>query len=232
MGNSKGRQEQEVGGRGAKVKRCPQLACCLKCQARCDSSGRQRKGMCLLKSWPRLTPEVHPACAPHLPTLSFPAPALRSHCCAYTFFTPCRTPCLHRVYDALPPESRTAYVQLMVPEPRFNAGNGAQQAATLPSTLSTLSSLRTPLLASSSQLQQQRWKEEEEEAAMALLGKGGPSCALFLAATGDQGYARRMKLGLPLLKQVWLVGKCGCVGNGAGGSRCHGMSGYSVSHLY
>lgn len=179
---------------------------------------------------------------------------------------------MHRVYDALPPESRTAYVQLMVPEPRFNAGNGAQQVATLPSTLSTLSSLRTPLLASSSQLQQQqRWKEEEEEAAMALLGKGGPSCALFLAATGDQGYARRMKLGLPLLKQVrldgkcggvrkdvwesgmeqgrtglrtpheagpaaafWqvsLVGKCGCVGNGAGGPRWIGMSGYSVSHL-
>ena len=129
-------------------------------------------------------------------------------------FTPSRTPCLHRVYDALPPESRTAYVQLMVPEPRFNAGNGAQQAATLPSTLSTLSSLRPPSLASSSQLQQQRWKAEEEESAMALLGEGGPSCALFLAATGDQGYARRMKLGLPLLKQVWLVRNCGSVGEG------------------
>lgn len=60
---------------------------------------------------------------------------------------------MDRVYNALPPESRVASVQMMVPE-------------------------HVP---------------------------PNPSCVLFLAATGDQGYARRLNLGSGLLKEVRLV---------------------------
>ena len=57
---------------------------------------------------------------------------------------------MDRVYNALPPESRVASVQMMVPE-------------------------HAP---------------------------PNPSCVLFLAATGDQGYSRRLNLGAGLLKEV------------------------------
>ncbi|GAX77241.1 hypothetical protein CEUSTIGMA_g4688.t1 [Chlamydomonas eustigma] len=65
-----------------------------------------------------------------------------------------RTPCLGRVYDALPPESRMGRIQMLVPEPN---------TSTSPSDLA-------------------------------------PSCVLILAATGDQGFNRRLNLGSPLLK--------------------------------
>ncbi len=80
--------------------------------------------------------------------------------CAYTYavcICVCvchRTPCVNRIYDALPPESRVGRVQLLVP------GDGAPHTAQ------------------------------------------PPACAIHLAATGDQGFGRRLRLAFPLLKQV------------------------------
>lgn len=68
------------------------------------------------------------------------------------------TPCTSRIYDALPVESRTAHVQLLVPNH-------------LPTSSSSLPPSPT-----------------------------ASSCVMLLAATGDQGFKRRMALGSPLLK--------------------------------
>ena len=73
------------------------------------------------------------------------------------------TPCSSKIYDALPIESRTAHVQLLVP-------------THLPPPSSTTRTLDSQPPSS-------------------------PSCVILLAATGDQGFKRRMALGTPLLKQ-------------------------------
>ena len=54
-----------------------------------------------------------------------------------------------------------------------------------------------------------------------------PSCVLFLAATGDQGYQRRLNLGAPLMKQVGRVCVPGCV---PGGLYCIGT--FEALHSY
>eukprot|EP00882_Tetradesmus_deserticola_P008693 GHRQ01009166.1.p1 GENE.GHRQ01009166.1~~GHRQ01009166.1.p1 ORF type:complete len:197 (+),score=70.66 GHRQ01009166.1:387-977(+) len=77
-----------------------------------------------------------------------------------------RTPCVARIYDALPPESRTGRVQLLMPA----AGWGATQ----------LQAGSAPLFSS----------------------RHTPAAVLHLAATGDHGFSRRLRLGAPLLQQV------------------------------
>lgn len=76
-----------------------------------------------------------------------------------------RTPCVNRIFDALPPESRTGRVQLLMPA----AGLGATQ-----------------LQAGSQPLFSRRHT---------------PAAVLHLAATGDHGFSRRLRLGAPLLQQ-------------------------------
>lgn len=63
-----------------------------------------------------------------------------------------RTPCVSRVWDNLPPESRTGRVRMLVPQ--------------------------------------------------SLPPGQAPAGFVHLAATGDQGFERRLNLGLPLIKQV------------------------------
>ncbi|KAF8057852.1 GAMMACAL1 [Scenedesmus sp. PABB004] len=75
-----------------------------------------------------------------------------------------RTPCVNRIYDALPEESRVGRVQLLVPAPGAPRG-GAARAAPL-------------------------FEQPHTSAAV-----------LHLAATGDHGFARRLRLGGPLLQQ-------------------------------
>ncbi|KXZ50280.1 hypothetical protein GPECTOR_17g919 [Gonium pectorale] len=87
-----------------------------------------------------------------------------------------RTPCLQRVYDALPPESRTGRVQLLMPsslrdfEPLQQRDDAAKSG-----------SLRG-------------------QGASAQGGVDGPGAVVHLAATGDQTFGRRLRLGAPLLK--------------------------------
>jgi hypothetical protein len=73
---------------------------------------------------------------------------------------------VNRIYDALPLESRTGRVQLLMPA----AGLGATQ-----------------LQADSEPLFSKRHT---------------PAAVLHLAATGDHGFSRRLRLGAPLLQQV------------------------------
>lgn len=65
-----------------------------------------------------------------------------------------RTPCVERVYNALPPESRQGRVQLLVPN-------------------------------------------------------GHSAGVVHLAATGDQGFGRRLRLGWPMMQQVRTCGSGG-----------------------
>jgi hypothetical protein len=73
---------------------------------------------------------------------------------------------VNRIYDALPLESRTGRVQMLMPA----AGLGATQ-----------------LQAGSEPLFSKRHT---------------PAAVLHLAATGDHGFSRRLRLGAPLLQQV------------------------------
>ncbi|WIA15788.1 hypothetical protein OEZ85_002401 [Tetradesmus obliquus] len=76
-----------------------------------------------------------------------------------------RTPCVNRIYDALPAESRRGRVQLLMPA----AGLGATQ----------LQRGIQPLFS----------------------GRHTPAAVLHLAATGDHGFSRRLRLAAPLLQQ-------------------------------
>eukprot|EP00197_Chlamydomonas_leiostraca_P007037 CAMPEP_0202860166 /NCGR_PEP_ID=MMETSP1391-20130828/1990_1 /ASSEMBLY_ACC=CAM_ASM_000867 /TAXON_ID=1034604 /ORGANISM="Chlamydomonas leiostraca, Strain SAG 11-49" /LENGTH=577 /DNA_ID=CAMNT_0049539305 /DNA_START=86 /DNA_END=1816 /DNA_ORIENTATION=- len=98
-----------------------------------------------------------------------------------------KTPCVRRVYDALPPESRTGRVQFLVPtgpavarRPRTLAGAGSGGGG------------------------------GDGAAGSSSSGSGGravqgaarpPSAAIHLAATGDQGFGRRLRLSFPLIHQ-------------------------------
>jgi hypothetical protein len=73
---------------------------------------------------------------------------------------------VNRIYDALPMESRTGRVQLLMPA----AGLGATQ----------LQAGSEPLFSK----------------------HHTPAAVLHLAATGDHGFSRRLRLGAPLLQQV------------------------------
>ncbi len=84
---------------------------------------------------------------------------------------------MSRVYDALPEESRTARVQLLVPSSSSSssasssAAGGAQQGAGMRA--GRLAGCRRP-----------------------------PSGVVHLAGTGDQGFSRRLRLSFPLIKQA------------------------------
>lgn len=93
--------------------------------------------------------------------------------------SPPRTPCVRRIYDALPQESRSGRVQLLAPTgpPSWrSAAGGSEQQAAAPS-----------------------------------LGPPGSAAVLHLAATGDHGFGRRLRLGGPLLQQVRGGGGGSCV---------------------
>ncbi|KAG2499676.1 hypothetical protein HYH03_002611 [Edaphochlamys debaryana] len=121
-----------------------------------------------------------------------------------------RTPCLQRVFDALPPESRTGRVQLLMP-------------AHLQPFRAPPVDEAPPLSPASAALVQQRDEQRAQEqhdrdrgphgafsepqrsglvSAVGAAGSGpeGPACAIHLAATGDQTFGRRVRLGFPLLK--------------------------------
>ena len=151
----------------------------------------------------------------------------------------CRTPCLQRVYDALPPESRTGRVQLLIPakmrpfHPLLQPGQDPLlQPPPAGSSGSTNSSGTGGDWQHAQHLQQQQpsfmpygeWKGDSAGAAAAADAfhrQGGagtaaaaaavaaarstadaPACVVHLAATGDQTFGRRLRLGFPLLKDV------------------------------
>ncbi|GFR48319.1 hypothetical protein Agub_g10201 [Astrephomene gubernaculifera] len=132
-----------------------------------------------------------------------------------------RTPCLQRVFDALPPESRTGRVQLLVPAHirpfrSETSISGLEEGAALPYFPSTpqqihhhqqQSRLRWPGLGSADAtaqeqqlLQQHLYAGTAAAAATASAVAEGPACVVHLAATGDQTFGRRLRLGFPLLK--------------------------------
>lgn len=129
-----------------------------------------------------------------LPCLSTHTRARHTHTPAY------RTPCVRRIYDALPQKSRTGRVQLLLPDG-------------LPSHSSSSSSgvitSRLPLGGSSRQRVGSSSSSSHRADGSVLFGDGGcvSAAVLHLAATGDQGFGRRLKLGGPLLSQVrvWCV---------------------------
>lgn len=85
-----------------------------------------------------------------------------------SFHSTYRTPCVDRVYDALPPESRIGRVRLLVPARNTSATGGGSSAPGHPDMPSITS----------------------------------PAAVIHLAATGDQGFGRRLHLAFPLLKHV------------------------------
>lgn len=81
-----------------------------------------------------------------------------------------RTPCIERIWNTLPPESRKGRVQLLAPVPIHPHGSSGS------------------------------W--------------GEPGGVLHLAATGDQGFDRRRRLGMPMVQKVRQLSsrKVGAVG--------------------
>ncbi len=119
---------------------------------------------------------------------------------------------MNRVYDALPPESRTGRVQLLVPDLSMPA-SPRRRLASLP----LIGAAVTGLTGDSSSKEGGGGGGGDSSghsvAAMSprdvqrmLQAKGPPAVALHLAATGDQGFGRRLRLSFPILQQV-----CGCV---------------------
>jgi hypothetical protein len=119
----------------------------------------------------------------------------------------CSTPCVRRIYDALPPESRTGRVQLLLPDgPPNSSSSSSSGIITSRLPLGGGSRQRFSLSSSSSSSSSSRRLDDS-----ALFGDGGcvDAAVLHLAATGDQGFGRRLKLGGPLLAQVgwsWVAG--------------------------
>ncbi|GLC41459.1 hypothetical protein PLESTM_001198100 [Pleodorina starrii] len=112
-----------------------------------------------------------------------------------------RTPCLQRVFDALPPESRTGRVQLLMPAHL----QPFQPRSETPSSSRAVSDDEATAVAAAA-------AEPSSASAAAPAGSGpgphqrqrgvvdAPACVVHLAATGDQTFGRRLRLGFPLLK--------------------------------
>ncbi|GFH16315.1 uncharacterized protein HaLaN_12709 [Haematococcus lacustris] len=96
-----------------------------------------------------------------------------------------KTPCTGRVYDALPPESRTARVQWLLPA---NAAPGTSFGSSF--------RLNNP-----DPRPAHATKHRMPDAASAAGRTPGLAAAVHLAGTGDQTFGRRLRLGLPLLNQ-------------------------------
>eukprot|EP00877_Chromochloris_zofingiensis_P006524 jgi/Chrzof1/2124/Cz11g03140.t1 len=83
------------------------------------------------------------------------------------------TPCVERVWDTLPAESRTGRVQLLVP-----SSSSAQPSSSLSAAAAGSSCMAAP----------------------------GLSGVIHLAATGDQGFERRLRLGWPMMRhRQWVL---------------------------
>ncbi len=105
---------------------------------------------------------------------------------------------MERIYNALPPESRTGRVQLLLP---------ANLQAFDPTALSSAPPPPPPPLLPPAPgppgLHGGGGGEVDAWGAGGVRGvPQGPACALHLAATGDQTFGRRLRLGFPLLKDV------------------------------
>jgi hypothetical protein len=133
-----------------------------------------------------------------------------------------RTPCLQRVYDALPLESRTGRVQLLMPAtlkpflpdeaPPHNGDLGTSAPASGP----RLGSLAAAAAergsdglaaaaaegAASSHATSHCQPPMGSAAASRPAPLDAPACVIHLAATGDQTFGRRLRLGFPLLQDV------------------------------
>jgi len=128
---------------------------------------------------------------------------------------------VRRIYDALPLESRTGRVQLLLPDgppnsssssrgvitSRLPAGGNSssqQQYSILRSTSSSTAAAGYASSDSSSVINSSSSSSSRRGDDSALFGDGGcvSAAVLHLAATGDQGFGRRLKLGGPLLAQV------------------------------
>ena len=158
-------------------------------------------------------------CTRHMHAYSGPL-----HLCACTSKMPCmsslcacRTPCLARIYDALPLESRTGRVQLLVPQqlqpfasdPLLGSGRSSSMDAA-----AELDAAAAIAVAG----RQGMGSGKGHSAATAGRSAGGPACVVHLAATGDHTFSRRLKLGFPLLSDVsWPV-----LGTYLDAFACHG----------
>lgn len=128
-----------------------------------------------------------------LPTPAAPITATATttttaHTCAH------RTPSPEHVFNALPPESRTGRVQLLVPARlrEFSPLHPQQQHAG--------ASAGAGAPAGTGQPQQQ-----QQQHPVPAFAASAPACVVHLAATGDQTFSRRLRLGFPLLSDVSAV---------------------------
>lgn len=134
--------------------------------------------------------------------------------CGHLAHHACRTPCVRRIYDALPLESRTGRVQLLLPDgppssstsssgsnSGSSSGGGVITSHLPPGGISSSRRRRHTMFTTSSSSGSRLGDDS------ALFGDGGclNAAVLHLAATGDQGFGRRLKLGGPLLAQVRVV---------------------------
>jgi hypothetical protein len=144
----------------------------------------------------------------------------------------CRTPCVGRIYDALPAESRTGRVRMLVPDAQGSPVRGARGVGShhplhaIPPAAEYHPSAAKP---------EQSCVQPHPRAHARLLGQRGTSQAakdtnggvvIHLAATGDQGFSRRLRLSFPMLRQAcvrsaavsvsvalalrWMPGVCPC----------------------
>ncbi|KAG2425973.1 hypothetical protein HXX76_013344 [Chlamydomonas incerta] len=147
-----------------------------------------------------------------------------------------RTPCLQRVYDALPPESRTGRVQLLIPAkmrpfhpllqpgqdpllqppPAGGSGGGSwqqhhhlqqQQQSQQQHSFMPYDQWRGDSAGAAAVADALHWQRGPGTAAAAAAAAAAaksaadaPACVIHLAATGDQTFGRRLRLGFPLLK--------------------------------
>ncbi|GIL81836.1 hypothetical protein Vretimale_1426 [Volvox reticuliferus] len=116
-----------------------------------------------------------------------------------------RTPCLQRVFDALPQESRTGRVQLLMPAhlKPFEPSSAAHSSTT--SKRNALHKLTSPE-SSGGVFAGRAGSVAGEHSSYPYHAAGGvkpadaPACVVHLAATGDQTFGRRLRLAFPLLK--------------------------------
>ncbi|GLI69895.1 hypothetical protein VaNZ11_014551 [Volvox africanus] len=116
-----------------------------------------------------------------------------------------RTPCLQRVFDALPPESRTGRVQLLMPAhlKPFNPSPAAQSSIATkhnPMHNFTAAEFSGAAAAGSADSVAGAHSLYPSHAAARAKSADAPACVVHLAATGDQTFGRRLRLGFPLLK--------------------------------
>lgn len=114
---------------------------------------------------------------------------------------------MERIYNALPPESRTGRVQLLLPanlqpfDPTALLPAGGPGAPPPPPSV-LVPAHGPPGIHGGGAHEAEAWSGGDRGVPQ------GPACALHLAATGDQTFGRRLRLGFPLLKDVSAAHAC------------------------